>query len=166
MAVTTASLAQPTTIVSQPSAPSTPVRTQEVTTTRTVGPNRALLGTGLMTFAAAYIPAVVVAGSSNVAADEKLYIPVAGPWLDLAQRPACAPSGPSCGLDTGNKLLLAVGGAAQGIGVLTTAASFFVPEREKVVTRTATNATFKPTVHVAPAGMGAGGAGVAAFGTW
>lgn len=167
---TTAAHAQGTTIVAQPPAPSTAVQAAppEETVVHGPGPNRVLLGTGLGLFGAAYIPSVVVAGTSNRSEDQRLYIPVAGPWLDLAQRPGCG-GGPvaSCNFETGNKVLLSVDGVAQGLGALATVVSFFVPQNETVATTTAAaSSPFKPTLHVAPAEMGAAGAGVRAFGTW
>src|SRR6516162_3853198 len=85
---TRAAAAQQTSIVSTPGT----ARVVEKPETYT-GPNRALISTGLVTFGLAYVPAVIVAGTSSLPADNHLYIPVAGPWLNLADRPACgAPS--------------------------------------------------------------------------
>jgi hypothetical protein len=157
------SFAQDTTVVAQPAAPATVTPAPE-TAVGYSGPNRALVGTGLVTFAASYIPAVIVAGESPQPADHHLYVPIAGPWLDMANRPACGAASVSCDSETTSKILLAVDGVFQGIGVLTTVAGFLAPEHEQTVTTLST--VGKPTIHIAPAEMGAGGAGVAAFGTW
>jgi hypothetical protein len=165
----TASYAEGTTIVAQP--PPAPVNQTTVApgayaeqVPGYTGPNRALIGTGLVTFALSYIPAVIVAGESRQPADRHLYIPVAGPWMDLANRPDCGPRGSvTCDTETTNKVLLAVSGVFQGLGVLTTLAGLFSTEHEGPQT---VEAQTKPSVHVSPAQMGAGGYGLAAFGTF
>jgi hypothetical protein len=154
--------AQQTNIVSPPGT----ARVIEKPETYT-GPNRALISTGLVTFGLAYVPAVIVAGTSSLPADNHLYIPVAGPWLNLADRPACgAPSEVAtaaipCDMETTNKVLLGVDGVFQGIGALTTLVGLLSPEHEEEAVTTG-----KPTVHVTPARMGKGGYGIAAFGNF
>ena len=62
------------------------VQRTEVTTdqTSTTGPNRTLLHSGIWVLGLSYVPAIVVAAESSRSEDRKLYIPVAGPWMDLA----------------------------------------------------------------------------------
>jgi len=164
----TASYAQrETTIVAQP--PPAPVNQTTVAAPGVeaapayTGPNRALIGTGLVTFALSYIPSVIVAGESQQPADRHLYVPVAGPWMDMANRPQCGARSIACDVETTNKVLLAVDGVFQGLGVITTLAGLLSTEHEGPVT---TEAQTKPSVHVSPAQMGAGGYGLAAFGTF
>ncbi len=165
----TASYAQgETTIVAQP--PPAPVNQTTVAAPGAAeavpeytGPNRARIGTGLVTFALSYVPSVIVASESPQPADNHLYIPVAGPWMDLAQRPDCNTSGIRCDTETTNKVLLAVDGVFQGLGVITTLAGLLSTEHEGPVT---TEAQTKPSVHVSPAQMGVGGYGLAAFGNF
>jgi hypothetical protein len=126
------------------------------------GPNRALLGTGIVTFGVAYVPAVVVAGESSQSVDHHLYVPVVGPWLDLANRPGCGPGSIACDTETTNKVLLATDGIFQGLGVISVVAAFLSPEHERAVVET--GSTDKPTLHVSPAQIGAGGYGLRAFG--
>jgi hypothetical protein len=167
--VSTSAWAQQTTVVTPPAA--TLVREKAETYN---GPNRALISTGLVTFGLAYVPAVIVAGTSPQPADNHLYIPVAGPWMNLADRPACgAPavsdtssnipsaSGIPCDVETTNKVLLGVDGVFQGIGALTTLVGLLSPEREEEPVTTG-----RPTVHVSPARMGIGGYGISAFGNF
>jgi hypothetical protein len=123
------------------------------------GPNRALIGTGLVTFGLSYIPAVVVAGSSTLEADHHLYVPVAGPWLNMANRPLCGPESIACDIETTNKVLLAVDGVFQGIGAVTTLIGFVTPERETILTSAKVGG-----VHLTPAKVGRTGYGLAAFG--
>jgi hypothetical protein len=168
--VSTTAWAQQTNIVTPPAA--TPVAGREKAETYS-GPNRALISTGLVTFGLAYVPAVIVAGTSPQPADNHLYIPVAGPWMNLADRPACGgapalsdnnnnvPSSIPCDAETTNKVLLGVDGVFQGIGALTTLVGLLSPEREEEPVTTG-----KPTVHVTPARMGIGGYGISAFGNF
>jgi hypothetical protein len=145
----------------QQAAPTEPVPV--VAEKKYVGPNRALLGGGLITLGAAYIPAVIVAAESNTPIDNQLNIPVVGPWLDLAQRPPCGGPGQfSCSAEGGYVALLIIDGIFQGAGAAATVASFFVPQYETVV-RSA-KAGDKPHVVVAPTRVGSDGYGVAALG--
>src|SRR5690242_21840995 len=52
-------------------------------------PNRSMLRSGVFTLGASYVPALVVAIESDHPADDHLYAPVVGPWLDLANRGDC-----------------------------------------------------------------------------
>lgn len=82
-------------------------------------PNRPLMLTSTLIFVGSYVPAVMMAKFSSEDTTDNLYIPVAGPWLELAQEPA----------STGNKALLAVDGVLQGLGALGMLTSLLVPER-------------------------------------
>ena len=126
------------------------------------GPNRPLIASGLVTFGLSYIPALLVAGTSDESADHHLYVPIVGPWLDLGDRPGCGPGQISCDSETTNRVLLVVDGIFQGIGAITTVAGFLSPERHEVVT---TADADKATLHLAPASV-ASGYGMAAFGTF
>jgi hypothetical protein len=132
------------------------------------GPNRGMMGSGFLVFGMAYVPAVVVAAQSTQAADQKLYIPVAGPWLDLASRPSCAgataAAAVACDNDAGNRALIAIDGIFQGLGALFVAGSLFVPEHPRAMTTAQAEA--RPRVHISPAHLGPGGYGVAATGSF
>jgi hypothetical protein len=84
-----------------------------------VWPNRPLLLTSTLIFTAAYVPAVLTAAFSEEDTTDNLYIPVAGPWLELSQEEAT----------TGNKALLGISGVFQGLGALGMLTSLMVPER-------------------------------------
>lgn len=127
----------------------------------TTRPNVPLITTGLLTFGLSYVPAVVVAGESSQNADHNLYIPVAGPWIDMFNRPACGAGGPDCTTETTNKVLIGVDGVFQGVGAVMTVLGLLTPE-----THTATAAQIdKPTIHVSPTSVGTG-YGLGAVGTW
>lgn len=141
-------------------APVVPAATRE-TRDEYSGPNRRLIGSGLITFGLSYIPSVIVAGTSDLSADHHLYVPIAGPWLDLGDRPGCGPGQIGCDTETTYKVLLVVDGVFQGVGALTTVAGFLSPEHHELVTADSD----KPTLHIAPASV-ASGYGVAVFGSF
>jgi hypothetical protein len=134
----------------------------------TTGPNRALLHSGIWILGLSYVPAVIVAAESSRVGDRRLYIPVAGPWMDLASRSNC-PANVACGNETTNKVLIVVDGIFQGIGALNIVGAFLFPE-----TRTVSVSSTEPTVtrnsaltlHVLPAQVGASAYGLAAVGTF
>lgn len=95
-------------------------------TTRKTVPNRPLLVTGFLLLAASYAPAVVIAATSDREADDKLYYPVVGPWLDLNHR-GCAAN--PCDNNELNRGLLVADGIVQGAGALGLLLSLVVPER-------------------------------------
>jgi hypothetical protein len=128
-----------------------------------VGPNRAMLSSGLITFGLSYAPAVVVAASSDQSVDHHLYVPVAGPWLDLANRPLCGPGAISCDAETTDKVLLVVDGVFQGIGTVDVLMSFLSPERVTYVT-VANHAPARARIRLAPIALGRGAYGVATVG--
>ena len=140
----------------------TPVATQE----RIVeyeGPNRGLLASGLFLFGVSYTASAIIAGSSPHPGDDRLYVPVAGPWMDLANRPECVATGMnSCDTETSNRVLLVFDGVFQGLGALALLSSFFVPE---TTTHSATEEA-KPHVHITPTTYGRAAPGVSVFGTF
>jgi hypothetical protein len=170
--------APPSTVVVQPPRPGvtapqpysaappiTPAPTTSERLTSYTGPNVPLLTTGLTTFGLSYAPALVIGAMSSQSADRNLYIPVAGPWLDMANRPACnVRGGPSCGSETTNKVLLGVDGVAQGLGAAMTVVGLLVPTRHTVLTKT-TAKHEGPTIRIGPDRLGTG-YGVSAVGTW
>jgi hypothetical protein len=126
--------------------------------TKTVRPNVPMLGTGAALLVLPYGASVITAAQSDLDSDNRLYIPVVGPWLDFADRP-CRFGCAGGGNDTAASILLIADGVAQGAGALIALASLAVPEQktEKIEA--------KPEVHVLPVSY-AGGAGVGAVGTF
>lgn len=102
---------------------------RRVDTVEYVGPDRTLLRTGVWTLGLSYVPALVVAIESPLPADRFLYVPVAGPWLDLSQRD-CS----TCEHETLNKVLLVTDGIIQGIGSLEIVGSLLFIERSSSTT--------------------------------
>jgi hypothetical protein len=121
-----------------------------------------LLGTGLFLLAVSYLPAVSVAASSTVAADQHLYAPIAGPWIDLAQRPTCTPPA-NCDSEQTNRALLETTGILQGVGAFLTIVGLLTPDDTDTSTSKHTDEAKATKVHVTPASFGTG-YGLAAFG--
>jgi hypothetical protein len=95
------------------------------TTSKSI-PNRPLLVTGVLLLGLSYAPAAVVAATSDREADEKLYYPVAGPWLDLNHR-GCAAN--PCANNDLHRGLLVADGIVQGAGALGVLLSLVLPEK-------------------------------------
>lgn len=120
-------------------------------------PNKAYLITGGIVLAGTYATTAAFAGANGPIGDKDLFIPVVGPWINLASR-KCQGDCPNA---TRDAVLIAGSGVLQGAGAALVLASFFIPE--KVPTARITAGPVK--MHVTPtAGMGAGGVG--AFGTF
>jgi len=110
-------------------------------------------------FFAAFVPSFIVARTSERAADEWLYAPVVGPWIDLAQRGACnARFG--CDGEAAYKVLLVANGVAQGIGMLGIVSGILVAGFGT------TKANVKPSCQLAPVVFGKGSMGGGFMGTF
>ncbi|HVZ32900.1 MAG TPA: hypothetical protein VG963_10760, partial [Polyangiaceae bacterium] len=88
-------------------------------------PNRPLLVTGVAVFGASYGASVIAAAVSDRKSDDKLYYPVAGPWMSLHARDCKAEH---CANETLDTVLLVGSGVLQGVGALGIVMSFFIPE--------------------------------------
>jgi len=98
----------------------------DAATTRKTIPNRPLLITGTLVLGASYGTAVVVAAVSDRPADDKLYYPVVGPWMDIAHR-GCSED--PCENNDLDRVLIAADGVAQGLGALGMVLSLVIPEK-------------------------------------
>jgi hypothetical protein len=113
----------------------------------------------------------VVAGSNSRSDDDRLWIPVAGPWMDLANREPCGElaGGGSCGSENTYKVLLVADGVLQGIGALQVLGGFLFPESgSRSAARglhTASAPPPRPTLRIAPSRV-PGGYGLTALGTF
>lgn len=112
-------------------------------------PNRPLMLTSASVFALSYVPAVITAAVDNETTSDNLYIPIAGPWMEIARDD---PSG-------GNKALLSLSGIFQSLGTLGLVSSFFIPERRTQNWYLMGNRLFKisPTASRAMYGLSASG---------
>jgi hypothetical protein len=165
----TSAHAQTTTVVTTPVPVSTPV-----TAEKNVLPNPPMFVSGLTTFAIGYAPALGVAIGSNHKGDDQLFIPVAGPWLDIGKRgcsgvtvptadgPFEVASGQNCGSSNIETAALIADGTIQGLGILQVVASLIVPEKR--VTVVGSSQKKKPSFAVAPTSFAGRGAGAVAAG--
>jgi hypothetical protein len=152
---------QPQPVVVTPAPIPQPV-VAEQTTYR--APNLPILVGGLVMFAGAYVPSVIVAAANDNSYDNHLYIPVVGPWLDLGDRPGCGGfNQTSCSTEGVYTALLIGSGVFQGLGAISTVVGLFVPERRTMIV---TAKADKPSLHVLPAQVSRDGYGVAALGTF
>jgi hypothetical protein len=117
--------------------------------------------TGALVFAGTYGASVIVAGDSNEhGGHHHLYVPIAGPWLDLADRPSCDPTENRCDHETTTKVLLVADGVFQAAGILTMLDGVLDPGRRHVSHSYADN----KKVHVLPTTFAGTGGGVNVFG--
>jgi hypothetical protein len=140
----------PLPLVSDPNEP-------VITTTRSTYPNRPLLVTGLVVFGASYATSAVIGAMADREDDKKLVYPVAGPWMDLANRDCVANT---CSNEDLNKALLIADGVVQGVGALGVLMSFVLPEKS-------TRKWYligQDGTHVTPMKMGYAGFGLGAVG--
>jgi hypothetical protein len=105
--------------------------------------------TGALVFAGSYSASVIVAAaSSNDRGNDRLYVPVLGPWLALDERGPCDLTRSSCDHETTAKVLLAADGVFQAAGIIGMIDGVLQPPTRRVITRSAkldTKLHLKPT---------------------
>jgi|SRR5215472_9359352 len=126
------------------------------------GPNRALFWSGVVALGVPYAMGSVVAFDSSHRGDDKLYIPVAGPWLDFTERGGCPVAASNCTTESVNKALLIGDGVFQAVGTLSLVGAFLTPER--VVWRER-NVSQRAQLRVAPM-TGRNGTGLTVLGSF
>jgi len=127
------------------------------------GPNGQVIGAGIFVLAASYLPALMVAGTSDTRADQRMFAPVAGPWLDLAHRPACV--GTCSGAESANRALIATDGIIQGIGAFIVLVGLLTAD-DNDATRPVAQLGADRAVHLSPTPLGASAYGLTAFGSF
>jgi hypothetical protein len=90
----------------------------EQQTERKFRPNRPLMTTSAAAFLASYVPTIITAAANKSQTSNNLYIPIAGPWMEIAREPTSG----------ANKALLSLSGIFQSLGTIGMISSFFVPE--------------------------------------
>lgn len=128
-----------------------PPRESTVITTRR-RPNKAVLITGGALFVGTYATTAGITAGVNAKEDHDLYLPVVGPWINLANR-SC--EGDCTATHNRNTALIAGSGVLQGIGAGMVLASFFIPE--KVASATIAAGPVKMQVVPTAGGLGAVG---------
>ncbi len=129
----------------------TPV-TERTTTSEATGPSMTMVRSGVLIFALSYVPALVVGTTSGLDSDRTLFVPIAGPWIDLAQRPGCSPA-TQCNTENTNKVLLATDGVFQAVGALTVVGGLLTTAHE---TTTVRSASAVAPLRLSPAQLGSG----------
>jgi hypothetical protein len=100
--------------------------------------NAPVFATGALVFAASYGASAIVAGTSDHPGADRLYVPVAGPWLALNDWGDCPIENPRCDENTTEKVLLVADGVFQAAGVITMVTGLLSPTTHTVyTTRTA-----------------------------
>jgi hypothetical protein len=119
--------------------------------------NAPVFATGALVFAASYGASAIVASTSDHPGADRLYVPVAGPWLALNDWGDCPIENPACDENTTEKVLLVADGVFQAAGVITMVTGLLSPTTHTVYQRTAQTKEIKvrPTSN-----------GFAVFGRW
>ncbi len=118
---------------------------------------------GIAIFALSYAPSAYIGAQSQ--SDRSLLVPIAGPWIDLANRPACSVSSQvtlaassvgvdPCIGDTAIRIALVASGVAQGLGGLLTVLG--LPSHSEI-TQGDRHSAFH--VSLVPSGLGAAAVG-------
>jgi hypothetical protein len=102
------------------------------------------MGTGM--FVISYGASAIVGAMSDRDADKRLFIPVAGPWMNLADR-GCNAAAPCGKGEDVAKAMLITSGVVQGAGVLAALGSLVIPESTTTSERVR-SAALKPGVHI------------------
>jgi hypothetical protein len=122
-------------------------------------PNADLIGGGIALFGLTYGTSIIVGAQSDRTSDQFLFVPLVGPWMDLATRESCY--GLCSPGEAANRVLLVTSGLLQGAGVLQILGGFLFPE-ERTVTRIV---GAERGVHVAPS-VGPRMVGLTAYGAF
>jgi hypothetical protein len=109
--------------------------------------NAPVFATGALVFAGSYGGSAVVAASSDHVGADRLYVPIAGPWLALNDWGDCPIEEPRCDKNTTDKVLLVADGVFQAAGVVTMLTGLLAPSSHTVV---GSPRTAKTEVKVTP----------------
>lgn len=125
--------------------------------------NAPVFTSGALVFLGSYGASIAVAAASEDDSvdrgNDRLYVPVVGPWLALNARPDCPIENEQCDMETTKKVLLVADGILQAGGVVTMIAGLLQPTEHRVLRRPVAS----KKVHVTPTAA-YGGAGVNVFG--
>ena len=134
-----------------PAAPMPPRDSEATTVYTNKRPNTALLVTGVALFASTYVTtAAVHAGNGREGGvDDHLYIPLAGPWINLGQSSH----------ETRDDVLIVGSGILQGVGAALAISSLFIPSKVEAARISAgpVKMNVTPTTYAGGAGLGAVG---------
>lgn len=124
--------------------------------------NVPMFTTGALVFGASYGTSVIIAAAnSDNHSDQRLYVPVVGPWLALSDRGSCNSALQACDHETTVKVGLVIDGLFQAAGILGMLDGVLMPthhHRDRRMT--------EREFHVAPMTLSRGEPGVAMFGSF
>ena len=107
--------------------------------------NAPVFATGAVVFAGTYGASAIVAATSDHVGANRLYVPIAGPWLALNDWGDCPVDQPRCDENTTDKVLLVADGVFQAAGVITMVTGILSPTTHTVYHRTADAKKIKVT---------------------
>ncbi|MDB4994335.1 MAG: hypothetical protein JWM74_1767, partial [Myxococcaceae bacterium] len=126
-------------------------------------PNGSVIAAGLVIFGIPYAASLASYGASKHPGDDSLWVPVAGPWLDLADRGGLPTARATRDDEITNRALLVTDGAFQALGALAVVGGFIFPElRSKQLA----DETAKPHLRMTPMKLGKLSYGLGAVGTF
>src|SRR5690242_15188707 len=96
--------------------------TEAYTTTNTPA-----IAAGLTIFGLSYGAAVVTAATSEDETHDRMFVPIVGPWLTLADQPDCPIEQQECDRETSEKILIGADGVLQAAGVITALYGLLTP---------------------------------------
>jgi|GEM_PF-2508760 len=116
-------------------------------------PNTALLVGGGSVLVSTYAVTAALAAINGPTEDNRLYIPIVGPWINLAERSSNRPD------HTRDVIAVTSSGILQGVGAALAITSFFVPEKLATATITAGGLKIQvsPIAEVGQGGLRASG---------
>jgi hypothetical protein len=141
-------------------APGAPARDTTVRYQVERGFNVPIIVTGSILFIGGYAGALGSAWASDRPEYDQMYIPIAGPFMTLAERGTCSQL--PCRGSGGEKVFLVADGMLQSVGLVMTIAGLVIPETRLVPVRVGSSSV---RVQVAPS-AGLGGTGLSAFGSF
>jgi hypothetical protein len=118
-------------------------------------PNKALLITGGSVLVSTYVTTAAFAAANGPVGDKDLYIPIVGPWINLADRSCTG----DCPHETRDKVLIVGSGVLQSVGAALAVTSFFVPEKVPAARISAGPVKMQITPSAGPYGGGVGAIG-------
>lgn len=127
-----------------PPQPTTVVFPERETSYTTTSVNTPLILGGAIVFAGAYGASAWVANNSEHAGADRLWVPVAGPWLALNDWGDCDIENPDCDETTTDKVLLIGDGVAQAVGLVAVVGGILSP-RQHVVDTSVAGVNFAPS---------------------
>jgi hypothetical protein len=121
--------------------------------------NAPVFATGALVFAISYGASVITASTNSDRGNNRLYVPVVGPWLALNDRGSCDITRAACDHETTAKVLLIADGVFQAAGIVGMLDGLLQPSSHREVLTTGkidTRTRVRPTMIGSASGSGPG----------